>query len=126
MCGILALLQLKSKDGTLPEWFDALRPLLAARGPDDDYGGERRETTRGGHGLTLVSAVLALRGREPAAQPLEDGGYTLLWNGEVFGGMDHHPGESCGFVCVEYTHSNNDYNDCNVVSLPCVQTHPTR
>ncbi|EKX51578.1 hypothetical protein GUITHDRAFT_48895, partial [Guillardia theta CCMP2712] len=57
---------------------------LRRRGPD---GWGSREL-RGGR-ITLLAAVLHLRGREMCEQPAgQIGGDVLCWNGEVFGGME--------------------------------------
>lgn len=40
-------------------------------------------------------AVLGLRGREVVSQPVQDDdGNVLLWNGEVFGGIEVRSGEA--------------------------------
>lgn len=63
---------------------DALAGALARRGPD----GSGRVDRAGGE-VTLLAAVLHMRGAAMTAQPVAlDGGDVLCWNGEVFGGVD--------------------------------------
>ena len=58
---------------------------LRRRGPD---AAGSSELSGHGYRLSLIGAVLALRGTDEAvAQPLADeSGNMLLWNGEIFGG----------------------------------------
>ncbi|CBJ28319.1 conserved unknown protein [Ectocarpus siliculosus] len=90
MCGIGFLLGAgPPEQSELESYIGALR----RRGPDAD-----KQTTidlEGGWTLHLMAAVLHLRGEELCAQPAEDAhGNVLLWNGEVFDGLDIGPGES--------------------------------
>ena len=90
MCGIGLVL---SDSGVLDQ---ALWQELARRGPDIQtivavQLPERKCV------LSLVGAVLHLRGKEgePTAQPARDADDNLLlWNGEVFGGLDVPDGSS--------------------------------
>ncbi|XP_032813164.2 asparagine synthetase domain-containing protein 1 [Petromyzon marinus] len=78
------------------------RDLLEGRGPDlggqltvvatpDDAGAG----TGASFELRFLARVLHLRGDSPEPQPAVDArGNVLLWNGEVFGGLEVPPGES--------------------------------
>ncbi|CAN0513855.1 unnamed protein product [Ectocarpus sp. 12 AP-2014] len=90
MCGIGFLLGAgPPEQSELESYIGALR----RRGPDAN-----KQTTidlEAGWTLHLMAAVLHLRGEELCAQPAEDAhGNVLLWNGEVFDGLDIGPGES--------------------------------
>ena len=68
---------------------DSVLPHLQRRGPD--HIGKKDFFIKNDHGkfcLSLVGTVLHLRGSK-TPQPLEDGcGNILLWNGEIFGGIE--------------------------------------
>ncbi|XP_078460118.1 asparagine synthetase domain-containing protein 1 isoform X2 [Lampetra planeri] len=76
--------------------------LLEGRGPD--LGGQLTVLTTpedagagtsAGFELRFLARVLHLRGDSPEPQPAVDArGNVLLWNGEVFGGLEVPPGES--------------------------------
>ena len=68
---------------------DAILPHLQRRGPD--HTNKKDCSIKNDHGkfcLSLVGTVLHLRGSK-TPQPLEDRhGNILLWNGEIFGGIE--------------------------------------
>eukprot|EP00903_Cladosiphon_okamuranus_P015321 g14154.t1 len=90
MCGIGFLLEACPADQSeLGNYISALR----RRGPDADKQTDIK--LQGGRRLHLIAAVLHLRGDRLCAQPAEDAhGNVLLWNGEVFDGLDVGPSES--------------------------------
>lgn len=52
--------------------------------------------------LTFIAGVLFIRGTKPTPQPYgDDNGNLLLWNGEIFGGID---------VCISYSFLTNNLN----------------
>lgn len=62
-----------------------MRREIAKRGPD---GSNELVIQVNDFSLTFIGSVLALRGRQLVAQPLQDDiNNVLLWNGEVFGGI---------------------------------------
>ena len=81
---------------------DSILPYLQRRGPD--HVGKKEylaQTARGRIHLALVGTVLHLRGHK-TPQPLEDEhGNILLWNGEIFGGIQ-----------VDHTNLNLDRDTC--------------
>ncbi len=70
---------------------DSILPPLQRRGPDHtDKKDCSIKSDNGQFCLSLVGTVLHLRGSK-TPQPLEDEcGNVLLWNGEIFGGIEVH------------------------------------
>jgi asparagine synthetase B (glutamine-hydrolysing) len=87
MCGIAAIVTAGSSSHA--HFVEQARRAVASRGPD--HLGERSADDIGNKdvSLTLVAAVLHLRGPVCVAQPAVDAatGDALLWNGEVFSGF---------------------------------------
>jgi len=83
MCGIGLVL---TEEGTPPPDLSLLKAQLAKRGPN---GSGEFTLFVSGFSLTFLGSVLALRGQEVVTQPLQDDhGNVLLWNGEIFGGIE--------------------------------------
>ena len=64
----------------------SLGPLLRRRGPDTE--GVHRVEVGGGTTLHLEGTVLHMRGPLTAQPLLSNNGDAMLWNGEVFAGME--------------------------------------
>lgn len=75
-------------------FFDSLLPHLERRGPD--HTGRKDFDSKNDHGtyyLSLIGTVLHLRGRKTPQPLIDECGNILLWNGEIFGGLEasyHH------------------------------------
>ena len=85
MCGVGALVCLDTiQSSENKKICEDIRFWIRNRGPD--FFGEVHE---GNGSIFLFSSVLYLRGSHLTKQPLvSPEGNILLWNGEVFGGID--------------------------------------
>ena len=96
MCGILICLSENEDDAE--QTIKVLKKSLVRRGPDIYQKADKIEEVSFKDGtndsskiyITFVGCVLWLRGKCPQSQPLinEQHGSFLLWNGDIFGGVD--------------------------------------
>lgn len=84
MCGILTFIgevaiDFKNNNGK----YNHLVDLIKNRGPDAFNVKEVNDM------IVMIGAILHLRGIEVVTQPVEDNdGNVLLWNGELYDGLD--------------------------------------
>ena len=79
-----------TKEKPFPQIFlDSLLPHLERRGPD--HTGRKdfdSKTDQGTCYLSLIGTVLHLRGKRTPQPLIDECGNILLWNGEIFGGLE--------------------------------------
>ncbi|CAG8542496.1 9938_t:CDS:2 [Rhizophagus irregularis] len=123
MCGILFRLQLKksfTNDSFHKELWNQLMILNNQRGPDSQ--GELFKSIQSQSSslytvyLTFFGAVLHLRGPSIVKQPLTDNDEedVLLWNGEIFNGVEIPPGENDTkylFAALKMSHNIENDNE---------------
>lgn len=95
MCGIAALWGSSAADcADVVTLMQLLTPVINNRGPD-------YHSSLVVEGVTLLCSVLHIQGDEITVQPQSDSdGNLLLWNGEVFGGLDYSVGVESDTVAV--------------------------
>ena len=70
-------------------FLDSFLPHLERRGPD--HTGRKDFDNKNDHRtfhLSLIGTVLHLRGRKTPQPLIDECGNILLWNGEIFGGLE--------------------------------------
>ncbi|CAG0920124.1 unnamed protein product [Notodromas monacha] len=94
MCGIFCVISAKNPDDVRVsfEIIDVWESLLESRGPDSKGS---QDIDAGCCCLKMAGYVLWQQGQKMTSQPLlDESGNALLWNGNVFGGLEIPPGHS--------------------------------
>ncbi|KAG9299267.1 hypothetical protein G9A89_013915 [Geosiphon pyriformis] len=136
MCGILFQLvrQLRAvnnflddsevePDDEADDLWRHLKELNKKRGPDDQ--GEYSERTQYNDLVKFYGAVLHLRGVGITKQPIiDEGGQILLWNGEIFNGIEVADHENDGarlFQCLKVCDEATSQDDSIIKTLTKIE-----
>ncbi|GAB6018649.1 Asparagine synthetase domain-containing protein 1 [Chamberlinius hualienensis] len=119
MCGIFCYLFKNDVAPNLDEIIRELENELQSRGPDCVF--KVNKSLNNNFSTTILGSTLHLRGLQPVQQPLfNDDDSFLLWNGEIFDGIQIAEEENDGIVLLKLLcNCEDDSNLLAIVSRIC-------